>query len=149
MTIPTFFGIYRDSEVNLLATPYLMTLDDLDQYHIEMIIPEYIDGYQVPYNTGNSGADAKCAYSVTDVSKYDYVLAPVAISEQNSQWNASGLNAVGLGSPFNERCVNIHKGTLNEPTCAWGLMLVDATHFMLIINTLTTFKVPFIGLKHQ
>lgn len=149
MTIPNLFGIYRDSSVNLLAAPYLMTIDDLDQYHIEMIIPEYIDGYQVPYNTGNAGADAKCAYAVTDVSKYDYVFVPVAIEDQTSQWNASGLNATGLGSPFNEKCINIHKAPNLDPTCAWGMMKIDATHFVLVINTLKTFKVPFIGLKHQ
>lgn len=128
-----------------MATPYNL-IPQIDSYIPEVIDPEYIDNYHVAYNNGNASSEPGYCYSVQDVSKYEYVLVPVCGGSQTAAWTASGLNATGIGAAFNERIVNIHKGLVNdELSCAWGLLLVDATHFMLVINTMMNFKMPFIG----
>lgn len=74
--IPNNFGFIRQKDQDLISALFY-PIDNLDDYDIEVIKPDYEVGY-VRESDGRVIANSWCACAKVDVSKYDFVLCPIS-----------------------------------------------------------------------
>lgn len=137
------FSITRVPDRNLFGLLF-PPLTDISEYEIEVIQPEYIDGYRCNID-GSLAASSLWCYAVEDVSKYDYVLMP--LTNKTSSGYSSGLNDVGVGASFANFSFSV-RATSFECSC-YALMPISGTTHVAIINTLVDYKLPLVGFKRH
>ena len=125
--------------IGLLFTP----LVSLSEYEIEVIHPEYVNGYY--YTTsGQSTAQTGMQIADLDVSKYDYVLLPIVTSYTGV---CSGLRqTLGSGSIVKRAAITIPD---NSITTLYVLFSVSSAFKYAALSTLNDRSYPVIGFRRH
>ena len=145
---PIGFGIIRQPYFNLLGLLFNPLLD-ISEYEFEIINPEYIDGSYVT-GAGQILSEAAFSYAVQDVSKYDYVLLPIAL-KGTINTRRTGFRADPNSGAINTQA-NIAANS-NGPglySTAYFLTDVDDSMPYAVVNALSDWHPPIIGfIRHR
>ena len=120
----------------------------LSEYEIEVIHPEYVDG-SVVTGSGSLSPDSTMSYAVVDVSKYDYVIAPITTDIAGTSYY-TGFNATGIGAYISSsKAISLRSGSNGGTITAWGIFKIDSQHIKCVINCRVNAKMPVIGLRRH
>lgn len=137
------YGLIRQPNHSLIGL-FFPPLISLSEYEIEVVYPEYTNGYYYPTN-GVRDINASCKAGLADISKYDYVIVP-AMSPGSGLTCASGLRVqLNSGALLP---TTIAKGDNAEPCCSHALCKVDNNKYAAV-SCLIDYNLPIIGFKRH
>lgn len=140
---PNYFGLIRgggEEPMDLLAL-FFPLREDIDTYSFEIVDPEYIDGSYFK-SDGTVTASTSFAYSITDVSKYDYVILPNCCAANLAGYSGLRANASSGALTTKELC--FRSGATGN-FAAWAMFPVGTTPYACVTASKTQY-LPIIGI---
>lgn len=144
--IPNKFGIIRNKYLDLFGCMFENYLN-LSEYEFEIVEPEWIDDYYFQNGTGPIVSNG-LSYSITDASKYEYVLIPGSINK--ALQSASGFLVSESAVSLSNNYMIFRSSVENRLNTYYTFQQVSHGTPYILANVVTEMKAPIIGfIRHR